>query len=92
MSIAIGIYGQNGHQVHQQLVQHPHARLVATAAFDPARLPDAGQSWGAYYEADPVVVAGSITETLSPLSRFAAGEPTPRGARTRLHYSGSKPV
>ncbi len=59
---------------------------------DPARLPDAGQSWGAYYEADPVVVAGSITETLSPLSRFAAGEPTPRGARTRLHYSGSNPV
>ncbi len=57
---------------------------------DPTRLPDGGQSWGAYYEADPVVVAGSIAETLSPLSRFAAGEPTPRGVRSRLHYSGSR--
>lgn len=38
--IGIGIYGANGHQIQGLLAQHPRARLVATAAFDPAALPE----------------------------------------------------
>jgi len=33
---------------------------LAIAPADPARLPDGGASWGAYYEQDPVVMAGKI--------------------------------
>ncbi len=35
-------------------------RPLALAPADPARLPDGGASWGAYYEQDPVVMAGKI--------------------------------
>jgi len=38
--IGIGLYGQNGHQIHHELLNQPHGRLVATAAFDPAALPE----------------------------------------------------
>jgi hypothetical protein len=35
-------------------------RPLPLAAADPARLPDAGASWGSYYAQDPVVMAGRI--------------------------------
>ena len=31
--VRVGIFGSNGHQVHNLLASHPRARLVATAAF-----------------------------------------------------------
>jgi predicted dehydrogenase len=34
VTIGVGLYGTNGHQVQLKLEGHPHARLVATAAFD----------------------------------------------------------
>lgn len=39
--VRVGIFGSNGHQIHQQLAGHPRARLVATAAFPRANLPEA---------------------------------------------------
>lgn len=39
MKIKIGIYGANGHQIHQMLEDHPDAQLVAAAAFDLSLLP-----------------------------------------------------
>ena len=41
MKIGIGIYGENGHQVHALLENHPLAALTATAAFSPEKLPPA---------------------------------------------------
>jgi hypothetical protein len=35
-------------------------RPLALTRADPARLPDAGASWGTYYDQDPVVMAGKI--------------------------------
>lgn len=42
--IGVALYGLNGHQVQEQLVNHPRAQLVAVAAFDKTRLPGALQS------------------------------------------------
>lgn len=39
-------------------------RPLALAAADPARLEDAGASWGSYYRQDPVVVACEIAQGL----------------------------
>ncbi len=39
MPIGVALYGDNGHQVHNELPQQPRARLVATAAFDASKLP-----------------------------------------------------
>jgi len=36
------------------------ASTLPIAAADPARLPDGGASWGAYYEQEPMVMAGKI--------------------------------
>ncbi len=36
----MGLYGTNGHQVAQQVCQHPGARLAAVAAFPPERVPE----------------------------------------------------
>jgi len=38
--IGIGLYGLNGHQIHNDLPQQAHGRLVATAALDPQALPE----------------------------------------------------
>lgn len=40
----VGLYGMNGHQIHQALVAHPGARVVATAGLCPDVLPPALQS------------------------------------------------
>lgn len=37
--INVALYGVNGHQVHERLVNHPRARLVAVAAFPRDQLP-----------------------------------------------------
>lgn len=37
--IGIGLYGDNGHQIHSSLAGHPRARLVAIAAMAPEKLP-----------------------------------------------------
>jgi len=38
--LRIGLYGTNGHQIQNALVEHPLAVCVATAAFDRERLPE----------------------------------------------------
>jgi len=38
--IRVGLYGSNGHQIHNRLIDHPHAEIVAVAAFGPAAIPD----------------------------------------------------
>lgn len=38
--IRIGLYGTNGHQIQNALIEHPLATCVATAAFDRDRLPE----------------------------------------------------
>lgn len=40
MKIKVGLYGTNGHQIHQELVNHPHAELVAVASFERDALPE----------------------------------------------------
>lgn len=37
--IRVGLYGQNGHQIHALLGDHPWAELAATACFDEGLLP-----------------------------------------------------
>lgn len=44
-------------------------RPLPIAPADPARLPDGGASWGAYYEQDPMVMAGKIALGLTAGSR-----------------------
>jgi hypothetical protein len=44
-------------------------RPLPIAPADPARLPDGGASWGAYYEQDPMVMAGKIALGLAAGSR-----------------------
>lgn len=39
--VNIGLYGENGHQIQAQLVDHPLGRCVATAAIPTLSLPDA---------------------------------------------------
>ena len=43
--------------------------LLALAAADPARLGDAAEAWGSYYETGPVVVAGKIRTALERAAR-----------------------
>lgn len=56
------------------------------AEADPRRLPDKGGAWGAYYQSDPCVLAGSIEAAAEPLDHFADQAPVGRAVRTRLHY------
>ncbi|WGM30720.1 thermostable hemolysin [Brevundimonas sp. NIBR11] len=56
------------------------------AKADPRRLEDGGGSWGAYYQTDPVVLAGSIEAATAPLDHFSRTAPVGRAVRTRLHY------
>lgn len=56
------------------------------AKADPRRLEDGGGSWGAYYQTDPVVLAGSIDAATTPLDHFSRTAPVGRAVRTRLHY------
>lgn len=56
------------------------------AKADPRRLEDGGGAWGAYYQADPVVLAGCISTATGPLDHFAEAAPVGRAVRTRLHY------
>jgi hypothetical protein len=56
------------------------------AAADPRRLEDGGAAWGAYYQSDPVVLAGLIEAATAPLDHFAEAAPVGRAVRTRLHY------
>lgn len=56
------------------------------ARADPRRLDDGGGSWGAYYQTDPVVLAGSIEAATTPLDHFSEAAPVGRAVRTRLHY------
>jgi hypothetical protein len=44
-------------------------RPLPIARADPVRLPDGGRSWGAYYEQDPIVMAGKIVLGLAAGSR-----------------------
>ncbi|MDF3058913.1 MAG: oxidoreductase domain protein [Rariglobus sp.] len=37
--LGVALYGDNGHQVHERLADHPRARLVAIAEFPRGRLP-----------------------------------------------------
>ena len=41
--IRVGLYGLNGHQIHNNLVSHPLAKLVAVAAFPRGKLAPAQQ-------------------------------------------------
>lgn len=61
------------------------------ARADAGRLPDAGVSWGSYYEREPRVLAGSIGEALSPLEQFAARASARPKVRTRLHFRDEAP-
>ncbi|NJL32489.1 MAG: Gfo/Idh/MocA family oxidoreductase, partial [Phycisphaerales bacterium] len=50
--INVALYGQNGHQVQRMLVNHPHARLTATAAITTDELAKAGHDPAAIYKVD----------------------------------------
>ena len=40
MKLGVGLYGRNGHQLQDHLVDHPRAKLVAMAKIDSEELPD----------------------------------------------------
>ncbi|WP_420477652.1 thermostable hemolysin [Brevundimonas sp. FT23028] len=56
------------------------------AKADPGRLDDGGGAWGAYYQTDPVVLAGCISAATAPLDQFSRTASVGRAVRTRLHY------
>lgn len=56
------------------------------AKADPRRLDDGAGVWGAYYQTDPVVLAGCISAATGPLDQFSQTAPVGRAVRTRLHY------
>jgi len=53
---------------------------------DASRLPDGGRTWGSYYSTDPVVLAGSIGQSLGPLTKSRVPAPQERPLCSRLHY------
>ncbi len=65
--IGIGLYGLNGHQIHQELLQQPQGRLVATAAIDPQALPESlrGDAALVHYEALDALLADPRVELVS---------------------------
>jgi hypothetical protein len=60
------------------------------ARADPGRLDDGGGAWGAYYQTDPVVLAGCISAATAPLDEFSRISPAGRAVRTRLHYEARR--
>jgi predicted dehydrogenase len=67
MSIGVGLYGMNGHQVHGLLARQPLARLLATAAFQPAALPPeiSGAGNVRHYATLPELLADPAVELVS---------------------------
>lgn len=53
-------------------------RLATLGNADPARLPDGGASWGSYYAAQPVIVAGEIGQCFARLADFLPPDRNPR--------------
>lgn len=70
----------------RRIFQKAGLGALTLARADPRRLIDGGSSWGAYYQADPVVLAGSIEAACAPLDHFADSAPIGQAVRTRLHY------
>jgi hypothetical protein len=53
---------------------------------EPARLPDQGADWGAYYSRDPEVLAGAIAPALPALAQMLLADPIAAcGVLPRLH-------
>ena len=70
----------------RRIFQKAGLGALQIARADPRRLKDGGGSWGAYYQTDPVVLAGSIGAATTPLDDFYRSAPIGRAVRTRLHY------
>lgn len=70
----------------RRIFQKAGLGALTLAKADPHRLTDGGSSWGDYYSADPVVLAGSIEAACGPLDHFAESAPVGQAVRTRLHY------
>ena len=52
-------------------------RLTSLGSADPARLDDRGASWGSYYAAQPVIVAGEIAQCFERLAHFLPPDRNP---------------
>ena len=95
MKIGVGLYGTNGHQIQHRLLNHPHARLVATAAVDAGALPEAlrGDPDIRHYATLAEMLANERVRLVSlcaPRRRDQAGESIPCLEASR-HVYDEKP-
>jgi len=58
--IKVGLYGTNGHQIHNRLQSHPLAELKAVAAFDEKTLSSIGGKCEAYASLDELIADKDI--------------------------------
>ncbi len=65
--IKIGLYGNNGHQIHRALVDHPLGECVAVAEMDRELLPEALKSAGGvrYYDTLEALLSDESVELVS---------------------------
>jgi len=94
--IRIGLYGTNGHQIQNALVEHPLGKCVATAAFDRARLPEplqTGQGIRHYDTLDEMLADDEIdlVSLCSPRRRDQAQEAI-RSLEAGKHVYAEKPA
>jgi predicted dehydrogenase len=93
MSIGIGLYGSNGHQIHAALAAHTGARLVAVAAFPGDQFPAPARKAVRLYEtldgllADPEI---QLVSLCSPRRSDQAGDAL-RALRAGKHVYAEKP-
>ncbi len=94
--LSVALYGDNGHQVHEHLVNHPRARLVAIAAFPREKLPVAlrdDPEISAYLDLDTLLDDPRVELVIlcSPRRSEQAGHAI-RALRAGRHVYAEKPT
>ncbi|MGB0370075.1 MAG: Gfo/Idh/MocA family protein [Opitutales bacterium] len=60
MKVKIGLYGTMGHQIHNDLKDHPQAEVVGLCAFDPKDIPDHLKSVSIYPDLEAMLAVDEI--------------------------------
>jgi predicted dehydrogenase len=93
--VNVALYGANGHQIHERLVNHPQARLVAIAGFPREQLPPElrdNPEVRAYETLDQLLADPRVelVSLCSPRRRLQAGDAI-RALQAGKHVYAEKP-
>ena len=91
--LRVGLFGLNGHQVIRQLVNHPRATLVATAAVAPAALPGELQRGVTHHDSLDALLADDRVDLVSLCSprRVDQAQHAVAALRAGKHVYAEKP-